>query len=168
MHVEIKLSGDGEQIGLFASDGVTAIDSLTFRIQTTDVSVGRNPDGIGGWEFFQTPTPGASNSSTGIPEGKGQDLLQIGYVLHQNYPNPFNPDTYISYHVPVATNVKLSVYNLQGKEIITLVNDQKLAGDYFIKWNGLGSDGNAVASGIYLYQIITDSFQQTKKMILAQ
>jgi len=62
LHVEIKLSGDGEQIGLYASDGSTVVDTLTFDAQTADVSQGRNPDGSKTWETFSTPTPGASNT----------------------------------------------------------------------------------------------------------
>ena len=64
LHVEIKLSGDGEQIGLFTSDATNniPIDTLTYDAQTTDISKGRKPDGSNTWEFFTTPTPGASNN----------------------------------------------------------------------------------------------------------
>jgi len=58
---DVKLSGDGEDIGLTAADGTTIIDSYTFGAQTTDVSEGRLPDGTDIWEFFTVPTPGASN-----------------------------------------------------------------------------------------------------------
>ena len=61
LHVKIKLSGKGEQIGLTAPNGTTVIDSLTFGAQTTDVSMGRLPDGSDNWTFFNEPTPGASN-----------------------------------------------------------------------------------------------------------
>ena len=62
MHVKLKLSGSGEQIGLFAPNGTTVIDSLTFGEQTTDVSYGRYPDGSDNWQTFTTPTPGTSNN----------------------------------------------------------------------------------------------------------
>ncbi len=61
LHVKLKLSSGGEQIGLIAPNGTTVVDSLTFGAQTTDVSQGRLPDGSDNWEFFQTPTPGSSN-----------------------------------------------------------------------------------------------------------
>lgn len=62
LHIDdVKLSGDGEQIGLILEDGVTIVDSLTYGEQTTDVSKGRLPDGTDAWEFFTIPTPGASN-----------------------------------------------------------------------------------------------------------
>ncbi len=62
LHVNIKLSGSGEQIGLVAPNGTTFVDSLTFGEQTTDVSYGRKPDGSDNWQFFDNPTPGASNN----------------------------------------------------------------------------------------------------------
>ena len=62
LHVKLKLSGSGEQIGLFAPNGTTVIDSLTFGEQTTDVSYGRYPDGSDNWQTFTTPTPGTSNN----------------------------------------------------------------------------------------------------------
>ena len=62
LHVELKLSSGGEQIGLVAPNGTTFIDSLTFGEQTTDVSYGRKPDGSDNWQFFENPTPGASNN----------------------------------------------------------------------------------------------------------
>ena len=62
LHVNLKLSGSGEQIGLTAPNGTSIIDSLTFGEQTTDVSYGRYPDGSDNWQFFDTPTPGASNN----------------------------------------------------------------------------------------------------------
>ena len=62
LHVDIKLSGDGEQIVLTAPNGTSVIDSLTFGAQTTDVSVGRQPDGSDNWVSFITPTPGSSNN----------------------------------------------------------------------------------------------------------
>ena len=61
LHVNIKLSSGGEQIGLTDPNGTTVIDSLTFGPQTTDVSYGRLPDGSDNWQFFQNPTPGAPN-----------------------------------------------------------------------------------------------------------
>ncbi len=168
LHVEIKLSGDGEQIGLFASDGVTPIDTLTYGEQTADISYGRFPDGSDTWQLFTTPTPGISNTATGVSEEKRTLLIPDDYVLNQNYPNPFNPVTNISYRVPVQSQVKIVVYNLQGKEIKTVVNENRAAGSYFVQWNGLDNNGLHVASGIYLYQIEADNFKQAKKMILVR
>jgi len=62
LHVNLKLSGSGEQIGLIAPNGTTVIDSLTFSEQEADISFGRRPDGSNNWMLFTTPTPGASNN----------------------------------------------------------------------------------------------------------
>jgi len=83
------------------------------------------------------------------------------FSLSQNYPNPFNPSTVISYQLPVIGFVSLKVYDILGKEIATLVNEEQPAGEYEIEF-----DGSALTSGIYFYQLKAGDFTQTKKMIL--
>ncbi len=83
------------------------------------------------------------------------------YKLYQNYPNPFNSMTKIQWSMYNSGNVKLIIYDLQGKEMVTLVNGKYQAGNYEIKW-----DGNKYSSGIYFYKLITDRFTDTKKMVL--
>ncbi len=81
--------------------------------------------------------------------------------LEQNYPNPFNPTTTIRFNLPKAENVKLTLYNLLGQKIITLVNEYKEPGVYVINFEA--SDLN---SGMYIYEIEAGSFTQTRKMTL--
>lgn len=69
LHVNIKLSGSGEDIALTADDGITAIDQLTYTEQTTDISYGRKPDGSDSWQTFESPTPGTSNNGGIEPQG---------------------------------------------------------------------------------------------------
>lgn len=83
------------------------------------------------------------------------------FSLSQNYPNPFNPNTKISYLLPNAGNVTLKVFDVLGKEVATLVNEEKQVGSYEVQF-----DGNRLTSGIYFYQIKTGDFTETKKMIL--
>ena len=83
------------------------------------------------------------------------------FALEQNYPNPFNPSTKISYSIPKASNVKLTVFNLLGQEIQVLVNETKEAGIHEINFNA-----QSLNSGMYLYKIESGSFTQTKKMTL--
>ncbi len=92
-------------------------------------------------------------------------LLLNGYQLYQNYPNPFNPSTVISWQQPKASVVKLKLYDLLGKEICTLVNNELPAG--FHSKNFSAKEYN-LASGIYFYQLQSQDFLQTKKMILIQ
>jgi len=88
------------------------------------------------------------------------------FRLDQNYPNPFNPVTKIKYEIPgQARNdnalVTLKVYDILGREVATLVNEEKPAGEYEVEFNG-----SALTSGIYFYQLKAGEFSETKKMIL--
>lgn len=98
--------------------------------------------------------------ATGIIETKGKNIPQE-YQLMQNYPNPFNPTTNIQFAIPDAGNVKLTIYNILGQEITTLVNSYKDAGNYTITWNA--SD---LASGIYIYKLESNSKVLINKMTL--
>jgi len=94
------------------------------------------------------------------------ELVPASFKLNQNYPNPFNPSTVISYQLAYLSKVRIKVYDVLGKEITTLVNGQKPAGNYQIVWDGTDNFGNKVTSGVYFYRIDTDNFVQTKKMVL--
>jgi len=94
--------------------------------------------------------------------------LQIprSFSLHQNYPNPFNPVTNIRFGIPALGNggdrfVKLIVYDLLGREVATLVNEQLKPGSYEVDW-----DGSGFASGVYFYSLVTPDFVETKRMVL--
>ena len=83
------------------------------------------------------------------------------FQLSQNYPNPFNPTTSIQYAISSRQFITLKVYNLLGKEIATLVNEEKSAGEYKVEFNG-----NNLPSGIYFYELKAGNITQTKKMML--
>jgi hypothetical protein len=83
------------------------------------------------------------------------------FELAQNYPNPFNPSTTIRYQLPVNSRITLKVFDMLGKEVTTLVNEEKLAGSYEITLNA-----DKLSSGVYYYQLKTDNFVQTKKLAL--
>ena len=83
------------------------------------------------------------------------------FAMYQNYPNPFNPVTTIKYDIPKKAFVKLTVYDILGKEIETLVDENKLAGNYSTNWNA-----SNYPSGIYFYIIRSDEYSKTMKMIL--
>ena len=89
------------------------------------------------------------------------------FALHQNYPNPFNPSTQISFDIPEGFEiVTLSVYNILGKKVNTLLNNAMNPGKHKVEWNAKDSEGNPVASGIYFYELNTPSFTARKKMLL--
>ncbi len=89
------------------------------------------------------------------------------FFLSQNYPNPFNQTTTIEFQIPATTFVSLKIYDISGREIATLVNEQKPAGIYKVQWDGKNSAGETVSSGMYFYQVKAgNSFMETRKMIL--
>ncbi|MBI1936891.1 MAG: T9SS type A sorting domain-containing protein [Ignavibacteriales bacterium] len=113
---------------------------------------------------------------TGSEGTKQQKEILIGYelpteyVLEQNYPNPFNPETMIKYVLPEASNVTLKVYDILGKEVAALVNENQQAG---IHYSTLSTRHSTLASGVYFYQLRVSpsassghSFVQTKKMMI--
>jgi len=83
------------------------------------------------------------------------------FKLFQNYPNPFNPKTEIAYSLPFSERVMLKIYDLMGDEIITLMNEWKPAGHHTVTF-----DASALASGLYIYKLITNKFISTKKMLI--
>ncbi len=93
-------------------------------------------------------------------------LLPDDFALHQNYPNPFNPGTVISFDIGSATKVTLEIFNTLGQKVRTLVDSYRGPGFYRVEWNGRNSNGQTVASGIYLYRLRTDSGTDSKKMVL--
>lgn len=88
------------------------------------------------------------------------------YSLAQNYPNPFNPTTTISYGLPEDADVTITVYNILGEVVVTLVNERQKAGYYRIQWNSRNDYGKQLAGGIYIYQISANSFVKTRKLVL--
>ncbi|MBN1997588.1 T9SS type A sorting domain-containing protein, partial [candidate division KSB1 bacterium] len=92
--------------------------------------------------------------------------IPVSYQLQQNYPNPFNPETTIRYSLPFAEFVTLTVYDILGKKIKTLVNENKAPGRYQVIWDGKDENGLKVASGVYVYRLSAGKFVQSFKMLL--
>jgi hypothetical protein len=89
--------------------------------------------------------------------------IPFAYSLSQNYPNPFNPSTKISFGLPKAGNVKMVVFDLLGREVATLVNEFRTAGNHTVDFNAA-----SLASGVYFYKIEAGDFTATKKMLLVK
>jgi hypothetical protein len=96
---------------------------------------------------------------TGLKNEPG--LIPIVWKLEQNFPNPFNPSTTINYQISKPGLVTLKIYDILGREIATLINENKVAGFYEINF-----DASKLASGIYIYQLKSNNFVSSKKMIL--
>ncbi len=89
------------------------------------------------------------------------DKVPSTYEISQNYPNPFNPSTTINYQIPQTGFVTLKIYDILGKEVTTLVNEQKNQGRYSINF-----DASRLASGVYIYQLRVNVYVSSKKMLL--
>lgn len=94
------------------------------------------------------------------------DNIPDQYSLSQNYPNPFNPITKMDYELPKRSRVIISIYNVLGQEVKTLLNEEQNYGSHSILWNGVDQSGKAMSTGVYFARMTTDSFSQTKKMLL--
>ncbi len=107
----------------------------------------------GWWRFNVNVSPiGITHTGNEVPKK---------FALMQNYPNPFNPTTIINYELPITNYVSLRVYDVLGKEVVTLVNEKQNAGRYEVDW-----DATNYPSGVYFYKIAAGDFVETKKMIL--
>lgn len=107
--------------------------------------------------YYIPVTVFVENSADGNPET---------FVLNQNYPNPFNPSTTISFHMNESGLINLTIYNVLGQKVRTLINDTFPIGLHRIQWNGSDDRGNSVGAGIYIYQMRSKNKIESKKMLL--
>ena len=108
-----------------------------------------------------------------VEDGAGECVLSIVHIssnpseftISQNYPNPFNPITSISFDVAEMDEISLIVYDLLGKEVITLASGTFVPGRYIVNWNAVNNYGDAIASGMYVYRYISNDNAITRKML---
>lgn len=99
-------------------------------------------------------------SLTGVDEQVSGGVA-TGYALSQNYPNPFNPGTTITYELQKPSEVRLSVFDMLGREVSVLVNEKREPGSYAVKF-----DGRGLSSGVYFYRLHAGDFVSTKGMLI--
>ncbi|MCH8568514.1 MAG: chitobiase/beta-hexosaminidase C-terminal domain-containing protein [Balneolales bacterium] len=138
------LFGEADYIGTEIPTGTFTLTALVNNFNGTFRVVARDIEDLGG-----------------TPSNTRDNERPVAFKLDQNYPNPFNPTTNIRYSIPEAANVTLSVYDVLGRRVAVLVNEQQVAGQYTINF-----DASRLASGTYLYRLDAGSFVQTKKMLL--
>jgi hypothetical protein len=145
----IDVSNDNGTNWIYRSEGIGSAYIYTLCIINNYVYAGT---GNGLYRRPLSELIGINQISTEIPQQ---------FSLSQNYPNPFNPTTNIRYQVQKAGTVKISVFDILGKEIETLVNEKQSAGTYEVTFNA-----SQYPSGVYFYRLTTEGFSKTKKMIL--
>jgi len=146
-------------------DSTTVVDTLSYGEQTVDVSYGRYPDGSDIWQQMN-PTPGTSNTEELFT--MDSNSIPNSFRLYPAYPNPFNPETTISYDLPENTFLDITIYDMMGKKVRTIVNALQNPGYKSVLWNAKDEYGRAVSAGIYLYKIQTNNYSETKKIILVK
>jgi hypothetical protein len=133
------------------NNGITqSFDVHRIKSNTQYLFAGTYNSGV--WRRPISEIIGIQNIGTEIPSG---------FSLSQNYPNPFNPTTTIKFDIPKLSNVKISVYDITGKELEVLVNEKLQAGTYQTTLNA-----SNFSSGVYFYRLQTEDFSETKKLIL--
>lgn len=105
-------------------------------------------------------------SVSGLVSAEQVGSLPEQYELSQNFPNPFNPSTTIRYSIPKTSRVKLTIFDVMGRELSTLVNDEHTPGTYQAIWDGKTAAGIPVASGVYFYRLEGEDFRMAQKMVL--
>jgi len=107
----------------------------------------------------------AINDSLLMSDASRIDKMPLKFNLAQNYPNPFNATTIIEYNLPQASLVELSIYDLRGEKIKTLVNQEMNSGVHTVYWNGKNDFDNTISSGLYTYTLRMNDIQTTKKLL---
>ena len=111
-------------------------------------------DGVGG-RFGSEPDGDEASAQTTLP-----------FRRSSNHPNPFNAETLVRYAVPEAQRVRLTIYDMLGRAVRELVHEVRPAGVHEVVWDGRDGEGRPLASGIYLYRLVTAESSHTRKMIL--
>ena len=114
---------------------------------------------------LRTAFTGLQKSAAADEFAPGPDV-PVSFSLDQNYPNPFNPSTTISYRLADQRDVTLTVFNILGQVVKSLVHDVQPSGSYTVRWDGTNDRGTPVSSGMYIYRLRAGSFVQSKKMML--
>ena len=162
-----KIVVDGQNISVTAwADGEAMPDTATYSYEaltTTEapsfILVGVTDDDSSSVqidELWYNETPTGLGISDEAP-------IASRYELGQNYPNPFNPTTHIRFNIPERANAKLTVFNVMGEEVATLVNGVMQAGGHTVSWNAA-----SMPTGVYFYQLESGNFSQTKKLLLVK
>ena len=148
----IELSNNAISSPVFTAPQVTDETQYTFSLVVSDGTFFSDPDEV--------------TITIVMTDNDENEVSDANLVLLGNYPNPFNPETEIVFNLNSASEVELSIYNLKGQMIRTLVNGNMSAGEQRVIWNGMDSSNNAVGSGIYYYQIRSGRYTSTGKMVL--
>ncbi|MCH7680592.1 right-handed parallel beta-helix repeat-containing protein [candidate division KSB1 bacterium] len=161
------------------TDGADGFDDLTLKFKTQEIvaAIGSVNNGkevvltitaelfdgtlLEGEDCIIVKSKGKKNSKTISPNFESLSVLQ-------NYPNPFNPSTQIEYSIPKSSLVVLKIYNINGQEIRTLVDEFQSPNTYLVSWDGRNDNSESVPSGVYFANILAESFSKTVRLVLVK
>ncbi|MDP3830274.1 MAG: LamG-like jellyroll fold domain-containing protein, partial [Ignavibacteriaceae bacterium] len=168
---------DGTTVKIFVNDSLVTTQPFVYimKSDTNPLEIGKDTGGLTDWYQGKLDDVRIYNralSQTEIinlvtdVESENSLVTLDKFVLSQNYPNPFNPSTTINFSVPGASNVNITVYDINGQVVSNLLSEFKNSGNYSLNWDGKNDSGSKVSSGTYFYQVQIGNLVQTKKMIL--
>jgi hypothetical protein len=167
----LKLSPESQGLDLYTSQVGDQFRVLVISQKAKPLPKGDSPlftfegEGLDTIQIFLSDQQGELLK---VEQQYEHNSLPTKYTLYQNYPNPFNPETHIKYSVgtDASVHVSLKVYNVAGQLVKTLVDEDKLPGEYNQTWNGKNENNENVASGVYFYKLKVSNYVETKKMVL--
>lgn len=180
---ELGVGVSGVHLSLGASDGLSAASGLTGNGGRANVevltgahelAVTSTPDPVGAIEPFQVTVVGDTTVRVVLPSvrraaGAPLDAVRpLAFGLGYNYPNPFNAETVMSYHLGVSGPTSLSIHNMAGQRVRSLVSGWRAAGDHRVSWRGETDSGRSAASGIYLYVLESGGQRQVRRLLLVR
>ncbi|AFH50099.1 Hypothetical protein IALB_2396 [Ignavibacterium album JCM 16511] len=140
-------------------------DRPTFGYDPTNNGRAWDYDGIS-WSAWNETYFFRATIQTTTSVAEITNIIPDKFEVSQNYPNPFNPSTKFRYALPEGRNVKIIVYDIQGRQVAELVNNYQAPGTYEVTWNGKNDNGEIVSSGVYFYKIEAGNYSVSKKMIM--
>lgn len=176
----LKISTDGVVLGGKQSGSTSAIITVNGmevnRNTSFAVLIGKHTSLTATFSPFVLPTPPVGSADgfivgtiTDTPtpvEERPSVAMPSSVALFQNYPNPFNPNTVIAFDLPVRTHAALTIYNILGRSIRVLLDEELTAGPYQVEWDGRDDQGRLAATGVYVYRIQTAHGDFSRKMLL--
>ncbi len=161
--------------GITHSDGSYTIPGLAPGNYTVETDVigftsGSTQTASPSYDASGNPVTSTSNMTVTpeVPTAIQQSapVQPVNYTLDQNYPNPFNPTTQIAFSIPASMHVTVTIYNILGQRIATIVNETMGAGSHVVTWNARNGNGAMMPTGVYFYRLSTPNFSAVKKMLL--
>jgi len=161
----IEGAGNSAVQNSYAYIDKNVINGVTYWYKLVDVDI----NGVRTEHPVISAVPHVSSADIDVVDGMA---TPDKFELKANYPNPFNPETTIPFDIPESDkellNVNLSVFNLLGKKIVTLINEPLAPNSYTVKWNGKNEIGHPVPSGVYFYIFKSENFNKSHKMVLVR